>query len=128
MKIRGIKIYVPDFAYYSDNRTINDYGGNDGGAVLAGSVRAADEPYALLAGYMLTESGKKKVPGAGSNTIVDLNALDVDDIADVSMVGDIALFNGMNELTFTFSPAEVIAAENELFSSNSSLPPTLIPK
>ncbi|MBQ9574860.1 MAG: hypothetical protein IJR27_06250, partial [Synergistaceae bacterium] len=50
-----------------------------------------EAPYAFFAGYVLTQSGKQKVPGAGINTIVDLNNPSLSDIEDVFMVQDIAL-------------------------------------
>ncbi|MCR5347308.1 MAG: hypothetical protein K6E38_05970 [Fretibacterium sp.] len=64
-------------------------------------------PYAFLTGCTLTQSGRKKVPNAGINTVVDLNALSVDDIDDVFMLEDIALFKGVNSITSTISPSEV---------------------
>ena len=71
-------------------------------------------PYAFFVGYILTPSGKQKIPNAGINTIVDLNNLASDDIEDVFMLNDIALFNGNNKVAFTFTPSDLIASENEI--------------
>ncbi len=75
------------------------------------SYTGPEVPYAFFVGYLLTESGKQKIPGASLNTIVDLNALSYSDVADVFMLSDIALFNGTNKVTFTVSPSELIANE-----------------
>ena len=79
-------------------------------------------PYAYLGGYVLTQSGKQKIPDAGINTIVHLNDLSNDDIDEVFMLQDIALFNGSNKITFTISPAELIQdAENITAKANADL-------
>ena len=172
---------VHEGRYKADNTTLNDYGGNNTGfspffvynhgdisasssgtvfASSAGYFRAADDeiqlsslyftdgdgnrvddiaafilnhsddsfvtmeanfnysgpkvPYAFFVGYILTPSGKQKIPNAGINTIVDLNNLASDDIEDVFMLNDIALFNGNNKVAFTFTPSDLIASENEI--------------
>ncbi|MBQ3398623.1 MAG: hypothetical protein IJG51_07035, partial [Synergistaceae bacterium] len=71
-------------------------------------------PYAFLMGCLLTQSGRLKIPGASLNTIVDLSDLEASDISDVFSVNDIALFNGLNQVTFTVSPAELIASADEI--------------
>ncbi|MBQ7733546.1 MAG: hypothetical protein IJT58_05960, partial [Synergistaceae bacterium] len=72
-----------------------------------------EAPYSFLAGYVLTQSGKQKIPSAGINTIVNIDALDFEDVEDVFVIQDMALFNGSNQVTFTISPAELIKdAEN----------------
>ena len=174
---------VHEGRYKAGSTTINDYGGNNtgfypfyvydidddnaqgGGAVLASNIAAADEvgiaplyftdgndnriddmadfiithsndsfvtvtanfsysgqnvPYAFFVGYTLTPSGRAKLPNAGINTIVDLNALEIDDVEDVFMFNDIALFNGTNKVTFTFMPSELAASASEITSAAAS--------
>ena len=72
--------------------------------------------HAYLVGYVLTKSGKTKLPTASINTIVNLNDLESDDVSEVFMVEDLALFNGTNKVTFTFSPAELIAEAKDIDS------------
>ena len=72
--------------------------------------------HAYLVGYVLTKSGKTKLPTASINTIVNLNDLESDDVSEVFMVEDLALFNGTNKITFTFSPAELIAETKDIDS------------
>ena len=168
---------VHEARYNTDNATINDYGGNNtgfypfyvydyddaessGGKVLASlaadeitlnpltfrngdgkeitdiagyvntnsddsfltmtaefTYKGTETPYAYLVGYILTPSGKAKIPTAGINTIVNLNDLESDDVSEVFMVNDIALFNGTNTFTFTFSPAELIKEAQEIDST-----------
>ena len=74
-------------------------------------------PYAYFVGYILTPSGKQKLPNASINTIVNLNELESDDVSELFMLNDIALFNGVNKLTFTFSPAELIAETKDIDSN-----------
>lgn len=76
--------------------------------------------YAFLMGCLLSQSGRQKIPGASLNTIVDLSALEASDISDVFSVNDIALFNGLNKVTFTVSPAELIAWADEIAAVASS--------
>ena len=76
----------------------------------------SDVPYAFFAGYVLTQSGKQKIPGAGINTIVDLDNLSLNDIDDVFMLQDIALRNGINQVTFTVSPSELIDSASEIIA------------
>ncbi|MBQ6772595.1 MAG: hypothetical protein IJP48_00880 [Synergistaceae bacterium] len=72
-----------------------------------------ETPYSFFVGYILTQSGKQKIPGASINTIVNLDDLSFEDVEDVFMLQDIALFNGNNQVKFTISPAELIKdAEN----------------
>ena len=71
-------------------------------------------PYAFFVGYILTPSGKQKIPNAGINTIVDLNDLAIDDIEDVFMLNDLALFDGNNRTAFTFTPSDLIASADEI--------------
>ena len=77
-------------------------------------------PYVLFMGCVLTQSGRQKLPGAGLNTVADLSGLNTDDIADVFMVSDIALFSGNNQVTFTVSPSELLASENEITAAANS--------
>ena len=77
-------------------------------------------PYAFFVGYTLTPSGRAKLPNAGINTIVDLNDLEVDDVEDVFMLNDIALFNGTNKVTFTFTPSELGASASEITTAAAS--------
>ena len=71
-------------------------------------------PYAYFVGYVLTPSGKQKFPNASINTIVDFNDLDANDIDKVFMLEDVALFNGTSEVTFSFSPSEVISEADDI--------------
>ena len=73
-------------------------------------------PYVSFMGCVLTQSGRQKLPGASLNTVADISSLNADDISDVFMVSDIALFNGNNQVTFTVSPAELLALESEITS------------
>ncbi|MBQ7578821.1 MAG: hypothetical protein IJT21_11215, partial [Synergistaceae bacterium] len=73
--------------------------------------------YAFFAGYVLTQSGKQKIPNAGINTIVDLDNLTSEDIDNVFMINDIALYNGSNKVTFTFSPSELMASADEIIAA-----------
>ena len=84
------------------------------------SYSGEEIPYALFMGSLLTQSGRQKLPGASLNTVVDLSSLAADDIEDVFMVSDIALFNGNNQVTFTVSPAELLASESEIRAAASS--------
>ncbi|MBR1658321.1 MAG: hypothetical protein IJ697_07640 [Synergistaceae bacterium] len=68
----------------------------------------SEVPYAFFAGYVLTQSGKQKIPEAGINTMVDLSGLEADDIEEVFTLQDIALFNGNNQVTFIISPSELL--------------------
>ena len=81
----------------------------------------AELHYAFLLGCELISSGRQKLPGANLNTIVDLNKLNIEDIANVFSLNDIALHNGYNQITFTVSPSEIIEAEKELASKADSL-------
>ena len=77
----------------------------------------SEYPYAFFGGYILTQSGKQKVPGAGINTIVDLDSLGYEDIDEVFMVQDTVLFNGLNQVTFTISPTLLLNdVSNELMA------------
>ncbi|MBQ7733030.1 MAG: hypothetical protein IJT58_03315 [Synergistaceae bacterium] len=67
-----------------------------------------EAPYSFFAGYILKQSGKQKVPSAGINTIVNLDALNFEDIEDVFALQDVAIFNGSNKITFTISPEDLI--------------------
>ncbi|MBQ6971691.1 MAG: hypothetical protein IJP86_04965, partial [Synergistaceae bacterium] len=78
------------------------------------SYSGQEVPYALLTGCLLSQSGRQKIPGANLNTIVDLSGLEPSDIADVFSVNDIALFNGLNKVTFTVSPSALIASADEI--------------
>ena len=40
-----------------------------------------------------------------------------DDVSEIFMLNDLALFNGINKLTFTFSPAELIAETKDIDST-----------
>ncbi len=116
--------------YFTDgnNNTINDMAAyinshrDDSFVTVTAnfSYSGPSNPYALFGGYLLTPSGKQKIPNAGLNTIVDLNGLASSDIADVFMLSDIALFNGNNQVTFTFSPSELSASEEEITAAASS--------
>ena len=78
----------------------------------------SESPYAFLGGYVLTQSGKQKAPGAGINTIVDLDSLSPDDIDEVFMLQDIALFSGNNQVTFIISPTELLNdVSNEIIAN-----------
>ena len=77
----------------------------------------SEYPYVFFGGYILTQSGKQKVPGAGINTIVDLDSLGYEDIDEVFMVQDTVLFNGLNQVTFTISPTLLLNdVSNELMA------------
>ena len=71
-------------------------------------------PYSFFVGYVLTPSGKQKLPNASINTIVDLSELESSDIEDVFMLEDIALLNGQNQVTFNVSPSELLASADEI--------------
>ncbi len=73
-----------------------------------------ETPYALFGCYLLTQSGKQKVPGAGINTIVDIDALGHGDVEDVFTLQDFALFNGNHQVTFAISPSELIDSASEI--------------
>ena len=79
-----------------------------------------ESPYAFFGGYVLTQSGKQKVPGAGINTIVNLDDLSTEDIEEVFMLQDIALFSGNNQVTFVISPTELLNdVSNEIMAKAS---------
>lgn len=46
--------------------------------------------------------------------MVDLSGLEADNIADVFMLSDIAMFNGNNKVTFTVLTSELISSENKI--------------
>ncbi|MBQ7155946.1 MAG: hypothetical protein IJR85_10395, partial [Synergistaceae bacterium] len=71
-------------------------------------------PYAFFVGYVLTPSGKAKLPNASINTIVDLSELESSDIEDVFMINDFALLSGQNQVTFAVSPADILASADEV--------------
>ena len=73
-----------------------------------------EAPYAYFVGYMLTPSGKQKIPSASINTIVDLDDLESGDVSDIFMLNDITLFSGLNEVTFTFSPSKLMESADEI--------------
>ena len=123
-EVRLTPLYFTD----GDNNRITDMAAymrahsDDSFVTIAANFSYSGEeiPYALFMGSLLTQSGRQKLPGASLNTVVDLSSLEADDIADVFMVSYIALFNGNNQVTFTVSPAELLASESEIKAAASS--------
>lgn len=123
-EVRLTPLYFTD----GDNNRITDMAAymrahsDDSFVTIAANFSYSGEeiPYALFMGSLLTQSGRQKLPGASLNTVVDLSSLAADDIEDVFMVSDIALFNGNNQVTFTVSPAELLASESDIKAAASS--------
>ncbi len=84
------------------------------------SYSGSEVPYVFFMGCVLTQSGRQKLPGASLKTVADLSGLEADDIEDVFMLSDIALFNENNKVTFTVSPSELIASEKEIAAAVNS--------